>query len=151
MMIILIDYFITSQVFNLVFQGEVVRLVYTRALLNIEKISYSQSSSSQNLQVSNNVYNACILQVCVGRIVSWIMPSYQIRPPIDPSVLSQDPTQVIQNYRETWPSLLSRRVLGLLLGTEKKIGQQLTGATSVTIPETIAGQISSPIKFPSRF
>ena len=24
------------------------------------------------------------------------MPSYQIRPPIDPSVLSQDPTQVIQ-------------------------------------------------------
>ena len=31
------------------------------------------------------------------------MPSYQIRPPIDPSLLSQDSTQVMQNYRETQP------------------------------------------------
>ena len=60
-------------------------------------------------------------------------------------------SQVIQNYRETQPSVLSQRVLGLLLRTKKKIGQLLTGTTPVTIQKTIAGQISSAIKFPSRF
>ena len=34
------------------------------------------------------------------------MPPYKIRPPIDPSLLSQDPTKVIQNYGDTQPSLL---------------------------------------------
>ena len=42
------------------------------------------------------------------------------------------------------PGYSSRTVIG----TGEKIGQQLTGASSVTIPETIAGHISAPV--PSR-
>ena len=40
-----------------------------------------------------------------------------------------------------------QRLLGLLLGTGKEIGQKLTGASPVTIPETLAGRISAPVYF----
>lgn len=36
--------------------------------------------------------NACV--VCLGKIAAWLVPSYQVLPSIDPSVLSRDPLQV---------------------------------------------------------
>ena len=49
--------------------------------------------------------------------------------------------------RKTGPSWLSQRPLGLLLVTEKRIGHWLTGASLVTIPETIAGHISVLVSY----
>ena len=49
------------------------------------------------------------------------------------------------NSRRTGPSWLSQRPLGLLLVSGKRIGHWLTGASQVTIPETIAGHISVPV------
>ncbi|CAH3182943.1 unnamed protein product [Porites evermanni] len=55
--------------------------------------------------------------VCLGRIVSWIMPSYQIRPPIDPSLLSQDPTQVEKYANDSlnWHEGMKVRWVGAIL------------------------------------
>ena len=37
---------------------------------------------------------------------------------------------------------------GLLLGGDKKIGQQLIGASPLMIPQIIAGHISASVPFP---
>ena len=50
--------------------------------------------------------------------------------------------------RGDWTELTkSKRLLELLLRTEVKIDQQLTGMSTVTIPETLAGRISVPAFF----
>ena len=50
--------------------------------------------------------------------------------------------------RGDWAELTkSKRLLELLLRTEVKIDQQLTGTSTVTIPETLAGRISAPAFF----
>ena len=43
---------------------------------------------------------------------------------------------------------VSKRLLGLLLGTTKKIDRYLTGSSPVTFPETSAGRSSAPVPFP---
>ena len=52
-----------------------------------------------------------------------------------------------RNEKGTGPSYVSQRLLGPLLRTGGKIGQQLTAASPLTIPETIAGRISAPAPF----
>ena len=34
------------------------------------------------------------MQVFLGKIAAWILPAFQVMPPIDPSVLSRDPKEV---------------------------------------------------------
>ena len=46
-----------------------------------------------------------------------------------------------------WDQLISQRLLGLFPGTRGINGQMLTSASSVTIPETIAGRLSAPAPF----
>ena len=55
-----------------------------------------------------------------------------------------------KQQRKDWPIAFAK-TSGIVTRDRENNWQYLTGATPVTIPETIAGQISSPIKFPSRF
>lgn len=70
--------------------------------------------------------------VCVGRIVSWIMPSYQIRPPIDPSLLSQDPTQVEKYANDSlnWHEGMKVRWVGAILDAMNEIQRNLSKLTT---------------------
>ena len=52
-----------------------------------------------------------------------------------------------RNEKETGPNKVSKRLLGPLLGTTKKINQLLTGSSPVTFPETSAGRSSAPVPF----
>ena len=53
------------------------------------------------------------------------------------------PIRHFRTEKKTGASWLSQRLLGLLLWTGKKNSQQLTGASPLTIPETIARQLRS--------
>ena len=35
-----------------------------------------------------------LIQVFLGKIASWIVPSYQVLPPIDPSLITRNPEEV---------------------------------------------------------
>ncbi|CAH3164094.1 unnamed protein product, partial [Porites lobata] len=60
------------------------------------------------------------------------MPSYQIRPPIDPSVLSQDPTQVetYANDSLNWHEGMKVRWVGAILDAMNEIQRNLSRLTT---------------------
>ncbi|CAH3027397.1 unnamed protein product [Porites evermanni] len=83
--------------------------------------------SASSIKVEANPCTAC-----VGGIVSWIMPSCQIRPPIDPSVLSQDPTQVEKyaNNSLNWHEGMKVRWVGAILDAMNEIQGNLSRLTT---------------------
>ena len=51
----------------------------------------------------------------------------------------------LQKRERDWAELTFAKTSGNVTINKEKNGQQLTGASPITIPETIAGQISAPV------
>ena len=53
----------------------------------------------------------------------------------------------LQKRQGNWVELFFAKKSGTVTGKGKKTSQQLTSASPITIPETIAGRISAPVPF----
>lgn len=82
--------------------------------------------SAPSVKADPAVATACL--VFLGKIAAWIVPAFQVMPPIDPSVLSRDPKEA-KKYADdplNWHGGLKARWTNAILNTMEDIQKNIS-------------------------